>query len=199
MKNKNRQTNRPSMSPLRIVASVGLGVGALVLLCGLALLLFADPLMNRFVKPGITGAFAEAFPEYTLRIADMQYSVMRNRFAFDSVALSAVDGTTSGSIASISAEGISWMHILWGGTLVPDDVANTVVDAQAVVLRFPQSQYELRSEQLRVSVPDSELVVESLQYHPLGDDGSFFAASKFRQTRYRLVVPHAKATGLACL
>ncbi|MEX2089607.1 MAG: DUF748 domain-containing protein, partial [Bacteroidota bacterium] len=185
--------------PLRIVAFVGLGVGALVLVCGLALLLFSDPLANTFMKPRITEAFAEAFPEHTIRIAEMRYSVLMNRFGFDSVELSAVDGTTSGSIASISAKGIGWMHILWGGTLVPDDFANTVVDAQAVVLKFPQSHYELRSEQLQVSVPDSELVVESFKYHPLGDDQSFFAASKFRQTRYRLVVPHAKATGLACL
>ncbi len=196
---KKRLPTDSRTSPLRIVAYAGLGVGALVLLCGLVLLLFADPIVNRFVKPRITAAFAESFPGYTIRIAEMRYSVLMNRFGFDSVALGTIDGTTSGTMDSVSVSGIGWMHILLGGTLAPDDFANTVVDAQAVVLRFPQSHYELRSERLRVSLPDSELVVESFKYHPLGDDESFFAASKFRQTRYRLVVPHAKATGLACL
>jgi hypothetical protein len=67
------------------------------------------------------------------------------------------------------------------------------------MLNFPRAQSELRCGMLRVSVPDSEMVLEALTLHPPGNDEHFFAASDFRQTRFRLVVPHAGVTGLACL
>jgi len=35
------------------------------------------------------------------------------------------------------------------------------------VLSFRQSQYELRCARLRVSVPDSEILAEALELHPL--------------------------------
>jgi hypothetical protein len=95
--------------------------------------------------------------------------------------------------------GIGWMHLLWGGSLAPDDFATSVLDAQDIVLNFPQSQYELRCGRLRVSVPDSEIVVEALKLHPLGDDEQFFAGSEFRRTRLNLVTPQCSVMGLACL
>ena len=199
MQNEHPPTDRRKLSPLKIASYAGFAVGAIVLVCVLALLLFPDPLVNRFIKPRITKAFAEAYPAYSIRIADMNYSVLKNRFGFDSVALSAVDGTFSSNMGPFSVSGIGWMHLLWGGSLAPNDFANSVVDAQDIVLNFPQSQYELRCGLLRVSVPDSEIVVEALKLHPSGDDEQFFAGSKFRRTRFRLVVPHARVMGLACL
>jgi hypothetical protein len=38
-----------------------------------------------------------------------------------------------------------------------------------------------------------------LKLHPLGSDDEFFAGSKFRQTRFRLVLPNARVSGLASL
>ena len=66
-------------------------------------------------------------------------------------------------------------------------------------MSLAQEQYELRCERLRVSGPDSEIVVEALKLHPIRDDEQFFAGSKFRKTRFRLVVPHASVMGLAFL
>jgi len=177
----------------------GYALGAIALVCMLALLLFSDPLVNRFIKARITEALAEAYPAYSIRIGNVNYSVFRNRFTFDSVALSAVDGTFSSNGGPFSVSGIGWMHLLWGGSLAPDDLANSVVDAHDIVLNLPQGQYEVRCGLLRVSVPDSEIVVESLKLHPAGDDEHFFAGSEFRRTRFRLVVPHARVLGLACL
>ena len=192
-------TGRRKMSPLRIVSYAGFAVGASVLVCVLALLLFPDPLVNSFVKPRMVEAFAEAYPAYSIYIADIKYSLLENRFEFDSVALSAVDGTFSGNMGRFSVSGIGWMHLLWGGSVAPNDFANSVVEAQDVVLNFAPSQYELRCGLLHVSVPDSDIVVEALTLHPFGDDRQFFSGSQVRRTRHRLVIPHARAMGCACL
>jgi len=199
MQNKHPPTDGQMLSPLKRASSAGFAVGALVLICVLVLLLFPDPLVNRFIKPRIIKAFAEAYPAYSIRIADMNYSVVKNRVGFDSVVLSAVDSTFSSTIGPFSVSGIGWMHLLWGGSLAPNDFANSVIDAHDIVLNFPQEQYELRCGFLRVSVPDSEVAVEGLKLHPPGEDEQFFAGSKFRKTRFRLVVPHARVMGVACL
>ncbi len=177
----------------------GFAAGAIVLVCVLALLLFSDPLVNRFIKPGITKALTEAYPSYSIRLADMNYSVFKNRFGFDSVALSAVDSSFVSTTGPFTVRGISWMHLLWGGSLAPVDFANSVVDAQDIALILSKEQYEVHCGRLNVSVTDSEMVVEALTLNPSGDDEQFFSGSKFRKTRSRLVVPHARVVGLACL
>jgi len=67
------------------------------------------------------------------------------------------------------------------------------------VLNFRQSQYELRCARLRVSVPDSEILAEALELHPLVDDDKFFAGRKFRRTRFRIVLPQCRLMGADCL
>jgi hypothetical protein len=199
MKNEHSLNDRRKLTPLKIASYAGFAVGAIVLVCVLTLLLFSDPLVNRFVKPRITKAFAEAYPAYSLRIADMNYSVLKNRFGFDSVALRTVDGTFSNQIDQFSVSGIHWMHLLWGGSLAPNDFANSVVEAQDIMLNLTQSHYKFRCKRLRVSVPDSEMVAESLKVHPLAGDDEFFGESKFRKTRLSIVAPHCSVMGLACL
>ncbi len=199
MQNKYPPTDQRKLSPLKIVSYAGLAIGAIGLVCILALLIFPDPLVNRFIKPRITRAFAEAYPAYAIRIGNMNYSVLKNRFGFDSVTLNAVDSTFSGNIGPFSMRGIGWIQLLWGGSLAPDDFASTVVDAQDIELNFPQAQYKLRCRLLRVSVPDSEIVVDTLTFHPLSDDEQFFAGSEFRKTRFRLIVSYARVMGFAGL
>jgi hypothetical protein len=199
MKNTHPLAHWRKLSTLKRASYAGIAAGAMVLVCVLALLLFSDPLANRFIKPRIIRAFAEAYPTYAIRLADMHYSVVRNRFGFDSVGLSAVDSTFSSTVGPFSVSGISWMHLLWGGELGPNDFADADLDVHDIELNFRQEHYALRCGLLRVSVPDSEIVVEGLNLHPPGDDEQFFAGSKFRKTRFRLVVPHARVMGMACL
>ncbi len=199
MQNKYSPTDQRRLSPPKLLSYAGCAAGTIGLVCLLVLLLFPDPFVNRFIKPRISRAFTEAYPAYSIHIADMNYSFLKNRFGFDSVVLSAVDGKFSANIGPFSLSGISWLHLLWGGSIRPDNFAGAVVDAQDIVLNFLQSQYEIRCGLLRVSVPDSEIVVDTLNLHPVGDDEQSFAGSKFRKTRFRLVVPHASAGGFACL
>jgi len=177
----------------------GAAAGAILLVSVLTLLFFTDPLVNRFVKPRISQALAEAYPAYSIRIADMTYSPLRNRFGFDSVALSGVGGTFSSAIGSLSVSGIGWMHLLWGGTLAPADFDSSVVVAQDIVLDFTEAQYVLRCELLSVSVPDSEIRADALTLLPAVDDKQFFAESKYRKTRFNLTAQQCRFRGVALL
>ena len=68
------------MQKWKIASIAGIAAGAIVLVCVLAGLLFSDSLANRFIKPRILAAFAEAYPGYAIRIAEMHYSPFTNRF-----------------------------------------------------------------------------------------------------------------------
>ena len=199
MQSANSGDNQGKLSLRKVAAYAGLAVGAIALVCVLVLLCFPDVFLNRFLKDRITRAQAEAYPAFSVHIANLDCNVWENRMTCDSVALTTSDSTLSCTVATFSVSGIRWIHLLFGGSLAPNDLSNFVVDAQGILLNAPQSQYELRCGMLRLSVPDSEMAVEALTLHPSGDDEQFFAVSKFRRTRFRLVVPRARLMGLECL
>ncbi len=144
-------------------------------------------------------AFVEASPAYSIGLADMHYSVLKNSFGFDSVAIRATDGSFTSTMGTFSVSGIGWTHLLWGESLAPHDFDNAVVDAHDITLTFPQAQYELRCGWLRASVADSAVVVNLLELHPGIDDEDFFMGSKFRRTRFSFTAQHCWSTGVAFL
>jgi len=73
-----------------------------------------------------------------------------------------------------------------------------IAQARDITLSFRPSKYEFRCAQLRASVPDSAIMVEAAELHTIVNDDAFFASSKFRKTRYRIVLPLCKATGADC-
>ena len=176
-----------------------LSAGAIMLASLVVFLFYPDTFINTFLKGRITEAFRDAYPAYSVQIGTMHYDIRENRVGFDSVSLMTVDSTLSGSIASYSVSGIGWLELLWAQGLVLNGFTGTVLDARGIVVNFRQEQYELRCGLLHISVPDSEIVIDSLKIHPSGDDEQFFAASRFRKTRFRAVVSDARVVGLACL
>ncbi len=171
----------------------------ILLACALVFFFLTDTYLDGFLKDRITSALEETYPAYSIRIAGLHYRMWENRLECDSVALMKIDSTFSCSVARLSVSGIGRVQLLWGGGVAPDNLVSSDMDAEDIVLTFPRSQYELRCERLRVSVPDSEIVVDALEFHPLADDEQFFAGSKFRRTRYRLVIPQCSVMGSACL
>jgi len=191
---------RKKRSPWKIAAYASASIVAVILLVGVLLILFLpDIMVKTVVKARIVREFAEAYPAYAIRIGGLHYNVQENRIGFDSVALTTMDSTLSCTIAGYSVSGVGWLELLWARGLVPSGFSGTALEAHDIVVTFPHERYALRCGLLRVSVPDSEVVVEALTLQPLGDDKEFFADSKFRRTRFRLAVPYASVTGLACL
>ncbi len=191
--------NRSKLSPRKVAAYAGLAVGAVVLICALVFLFFPDTYINGYLKNQIIKAFTRAYPAYSIRIAGVHYNIWKNRIGCDLIALTSIDSTFSCSIAKFSVSGIGWVQILWRGDIASKDLNGSVADAREIVLNFRQSQYELRCARLRVSVPDSEILAEALELHPLVEDDKFFAGSKFRRTRFRIVLPQCRVTGADCL
>ena len=134
--------DRRKLWSLKRASHPGVIIGAIVFVCVLALLAFPDPFVNGFIKPRIIEAFAEANAAYSMSIAGMNYSILRNSFGFDSLALTASAANSQANGAGLR-ERNHWMHLLWGGSLTPPDYAGSIVEAQNAVLNFPQSQYEL--------------------------------------------------------
>jgi hypothetical protein len=191
--------DRSKLSPRKIAKYAGLAFGAVILVCVLVFLFFPDTYINGYLKNQIIRAFAKAYPAYSIRIAGVHYNLWENRIGCDSIALTSNDSTFSCSIAKFSLSGIGWVPILWRGEIASKDLNGSVADVREMVLSFRQSQYELRCARLRVSVPGSEIWAETLELHPLVEDDKFFAGSKFRRTRFRIVLPQCRVTGADCL
>ena len=185
------------LSLLKVAKYVSFVIGAVILICVLIIIFFPDPFINTFLKDRITKAFTEAYPAYSVQLGDMHCNVWKNRLGYDSITLKTREFTCNA--ASFSISGIGWMDILWQRDFAPNTLTNSVIDAHKIVLIFRQSQNVLRFGMLHISVPDSEMVTDSIKYYSLIHDEQFFANSQFRQTRFRFDIPQIKIMGLDCL
>ena len=126
----------------------------------------------------------------------MHYNVWKNHVECDSISLKTGDSTLSCNVASISVGGINWMKILWNRDFTLNDITSSVIDAQKIVFDFRKSQYELSIGMLHISMPDSELVTDSIKYYSLIGNEQFFAKSEFRQTIFHFNIPQMEIVGL---
>ncbi|MHB1688699.1 MAG: hypothetical protein ACYCVH_15205 [Ignavibacteriaceae bacterium] len=189
--------NWRKLSPGKIALYTSLVVGIILLLFALIFLFFPQTYLNGFLKNRIIDAFTKTYPEYSLKIAGVNFNVLKNRIECDSISLTKIDSTFSCRISALSLDGIGWIKLLRDKNFSPNSIAEAALDAEGIVLNFKQSQNQIRCGRLHLSVPDSEIVADSLEFHPLITDEQFFAESKFRKTRYRFVIPKISVNGLA--
>ncbi|MGB5105844.1 MAG: hypothetical protein WBP29_15230 [Candidatus Zixiibacteriota bacterium] len=182
-------------SPAKKPSRRGITVGAIFVVVLLALLALTDPLMNWLVKPRIAEAFNQKHPAYALRIGDMHYSVFRNRFGFDNVAIDALDSSFTGTLGTAAVSGINWISLLWSRSVSSDNAGGLVVEIDSFVTVITNSQYTLRCGPLHISAPDSVIVIRDFEYRPIFDDEQLFAARDHRVTRYRIAVPLVEVKG----
>lgn len=193
---KNDLVNWRKLSLGKIAKYISFIVGSIILICALTFILFPDPFINTIFKEQITKAFTETYPEYSIQLGDMHYNVWGNRLECDSITLKNNNSTITCSVASFSVSRIGWMKILWQRDFTLNNLTSSVIDAQNFVLNFQKSQDEFRFRILHISVPDSEMTVDSIKYYSLIDQEKFFAKSEFRQTRFRIDIPQIKIVGM---
>ena len=184
---------RPSLP--RLMAYVGASLGALVLAVAAILLVFGDAILNRYGKEKAERAFAEAYPGSVLRIGELDYSVGANRLVARSVTLNAANTTLKAG--PISLTGVRWARLLLGTAAPADALAEASLEATDLDVEFPRARYGIRCARLRASVPSSELIAERTELGPLVEDKTFFAGRDFRTTRFHVVVPECRVSGLA--
>jgi hypothetical protein len=193
--NKTKKFDWRKISPRKFLKIVSLIVGALFLVFVLSFVFFPDLIINTFVKNKITKLFTESYPEYSLRLGGMHYSIWNNRLECDSIRLEAKDSTLTCRLDSFSISGISWMKMIAQSGFDPNIISSSIIGAQNIIFGFNKSQEELRIGMLHISFPDSEMVTDSIRYHPLINDEQFFAKSQFRQTRFCLDISQIKVIG----
>jgi hypothetical protein len=193
---KNDLLNWRKLSVQKIAKYLGFIVGSAVLLCLLIFVFFPDPFINNLLKDQITKAFTEAYPRDSIKFGDLHYNVWQNRLGCDSISMKTGDSTLSCSAASIYVGGINWIKILWNKDFTLNDLTSSVIDAQEITVKFKKSQIGLRIGMLHISVPDSQMMTDSIKYYSLLNDEQFFAKSQFRQTRFRFDIPKIKILGL---
>ncbi len=194
--NGNEDFDRGNISTRKFVKNVSFIIGALFLISLIILVLFPDPFINTFLKNRIAKSFEKEYPEYTIQLGEMKYSVWNNFLECDSIKLKTKDSSFTCSVDSFSISGISWIKILTQSDFNPNAFSNSIINSEKIILGYPESTQELSIKKPHISLPDSELTTSSLKYHYLIDDEQFFAKSQFRQTRFRLDISQIKITGL---
>ena len=183
------------LSPRKFVKTVSIIAGLIFLVSVLFLVLFPDPFINTFAKNKITNAFTEAYPEYSILLGEMHYSIWDNRLECDSISLQTKDSTFTSSLNSFSVSGINCIKIIFQNEFGHTTLSSSVFESQNIVLRFHKTQKELRLGRLYFSVMDSLIMLDSIKYHPAINDAQFFSKSKFRQTRARLDISKIEIKG----
>jgi hypothetical protein len=192
---KHRVPKRAANRSRRLLAYGSLCLGAVVLALAVIVLMFGRAILNGYGKEKMERAFSVAHPGSVLRIGSLDYAVAANRLVAQSVTLSAPKTTLK--IGRISVTGARWTRLLWGTAALSDVLAKASLEATNLDVEFPQAHYGIRCARLRASVPGSELIAEGTELRALVGDEDFFAAQKFRTTRFHLVVPECKVLGLA--
>lgn len=183
-----------NLSLRRLPVYLGIGLGA-VLLAGMMLIfVFGNLILNGYGKGKVERMFAEAYPGYALRIGELDYAIGANRLVARSIMLEATNLTLKAD--QVSLTGVRWMRLLWGRKALPDSFDKAGLDATNLDMEFFQAHYGIRCARLRASVPGSDLTAEEINLQPLIGDEELFAASAFRTTRFRAVVPECRVSGL---
>ncbi len=197
IKFKHFQTiNWRKLSPDKITLFSSIAARTILILFALIILFFPQTYLNGFLKIRIIDSFTKAYPEYSLNIARVNFNVLNNRVECDSITLTKKDSAFSSKIGTFSLYGIGWIKLLREKKFSSKTISEAVLNAKGIVLNFKQSQNQILCGSLHLSVPDSEIVADSVEFHPLITDEQFFSESKFRSTRYRFVIPKIIVSGL---
>jgi hypothetical protein len=160
---------------------------------------FPQTYLNGFLKNKIIYEFTKAYPEYSLKIADVNFNFLKNRIECDSIEIAKPDSTYSCQITSISLSGVGWIELFRGSKFSNNSIANASLDVEGIVFDLKQLQYQIQCGRMHFSVADSIFTAGLFKFHPLVSDEKIFKESKFRNTRYRLIIPKININGLAYL
>ncbi len=178
----------------RLAAWVGISFAALIFAVVVLLFVFGGRILNSYGKRMAEQAFAKSHPGSVLRIGELLYSMRADRLVAKSVALSASNSTFT--VDQISMTTAHWARLLWGTPALAKVLADASLDATNIDLEFPQNHYAIRCARLHGSVSGSELIAEAAELRPSVGDEAFFAAHEFRTTRFHVIVPECRVSGL---
>jgi hypothetical protein len=184
------------LPPGKIALRTAIAAGITLLLVALIFVFVPQIYLDGLLKDRIIGAFAKAYPEYSLKIAGINFNILKNRLECDSISLTKIDATFSCRTGAFSIDGIDWIKLYREKKISLNVIASAVLDAEDIAINSEQSQIQIQCGRLHLSIPDSAIVADALEFHPSINDEQFFAGSRFRNTRYRFVIPEISVNGL---
>ncbi len=197
LRNKYLHTiDRKKLSRRQIAIFTSLAVGILLFLSVLIFLFFPQTYLNGFLKDRIIDAFTKSYPEYSLKIEGVNFNVLKNRIECDTIFITSTVSAFTFSINKFSLDGIGWIKLLRDKNFTINSLTKASLDAEGIVLNLRQAQNQISCSRLHLSVPDSEIAVDSVKIKPTITDEQFFAESKYRSARYILEFPKIRIKGL---
>ncbi len=191
----NRVKRRVKWALRRLLRHAGLRFSVVALAIAALLSSIGGELLASYGKAKAERAFAAAYPGAVLHIGKLDYSAGAHRLVARSVTLRGTSATLKA--ARISLAGVHWARLLWRTSGLAEVLAQTSFEATDLEVEFPSTHYRLGCARLRGSVPRSELLAEGTELKTLLGDEEFFAAHTFRATRFHVVAPVCRVSGLA--
>jgi hypothetical protein len=199
MRNEHGRREQQSSPILKRFSHAGWAAASLLLVGVLSLLIIPDPFVNAILVPRLIRTFEEAYPGYSLRLAGLHYSVLGNLAKCDSVVVAAVDDNGTVVVHEFSLRGFDRWALFRGGTRDDRTWRDVIVDAGAMDLVRPRADWAIHCGRVHLSIPDSILEADTLDYHPRTGDNEFFDASQFRRTRVMVAASHVELRGVSWL
>lgn len=173
-----------------------LALAAIVLLCAVALAVFHEALLDKYLKRKIIASVQNAHPIYTLSIDTLRYNMFHGRFDCSGVTMSAADSSVVCDVEALSIDGVGIISLILGNPLSRENAGGIFVDARDLHTVYADARYELRINQVTASGPDATIEVDSLSWRPTLEDSLFFASPQSQQSRYRLSLPRIAVSGI---
>ena len=182
------------------VALIACFVAGVLAVAGISVFLFLpDTFINNYIRNRIINEFKSSNPGYSIEISELTVNIFKKSIELGTVAITSKDSLISCNIARSYLRGIGFWQIIWKRGLSPEALANSVVEAQEMNLKFHKQQYEVKFRKINITLNDSVIITNDMEIHPLVDDNKFFGNSEFRRTRYHIVLAQLQIKGLAFL
>ncbi len=98
-----------------------------------------------------------------MKIAGLNFNVLRNRLDCDSISLTKIDATFSCRVGAFSVDGIDWLELYREKTISAHIIAGATLDAQDIVINSEKLQDQIWCGRLHLSIPDSEIAAYALE------------------------------------
>ncbi len=185
--------HRPSLR--KVSAYCGAFLAAFIIAGAVFLLVFGRAFVNGYAKSKLEKTFAKAQPGFVMQIGHLGYSMGADEVTAQ---LITVRGTNAIFKAErISLRNVHWISLVLGKADLAGLLDQASLDATNLEAEFPKSHYELRCARVQASVPNSEITAEGTELRPLLGNEDFFSAYEFRTTRFKVIVPKCRVSGLA--
>lgn len=194
------QTVKKKTLPLWKVAVItGIVLGILAIVGIGALIYFPDAYLNKFVEQQIVSEFNKSYPEYSIAISDLHIYLLADNIELSSIAIRSRDSALSCSIDHPTVKGIGWWQLIFNGIRASGALDGSEAEAQNIVVKSQKFLHEVHCRNLKISLPDSVIIADSMAVYPMVNDSSFFSDSAFRSKRYRIESPRITINGSTLL